>query len=237
MIVGFLWFGWSKDYAWIVFTGNPSIIWYFWMLIGVYLCIPVVNSFIKEYGTRGLEYFLAVWFITVILKTFDLYPPLPYLNLDFFVGFLGYAILGYYLDNKDFKLRDSLVSLLGLVIFLISFAIMINFGSSLLKPHYVNVLNVFLACGMFLFIKYLCRFNLFDSIKDRLIGKMIISISICSYGMYYAHFLINKFFLQHFSKVNSNKYALIILILLIALSWAMTYILSKIPFLKKFSGA
>lgn len=96
------------------------------MLIGVYLCIPVVNSFIKEYGTKGLEYFLAVWFITVILKTFDLYPPLPYLNMDFFVGFLGYAILGYYLGNKDFKLKDSLVCLVGLVIFLISFAIMIN---------------------------------------------------------------------------------------------------------------
>ncbi len=237
---GFLWFNWSNSYAWKVFTGNPSIIWYIWMLIGVYLCVPVINSFIKDYGLKGLEYFLAIWFVTIILKTFDLYPPLPYLNLDFFAGFLGFFILGYYLDNKDFKLRNSLICLLGFVIFLISLVSMINLGMidySFLKPNYENISNVFLGVGMFLFIKYLCKFNSFDSIKDRIIGKMIISISICSYGMYYAHYLINKFFLKEFSEINSNKYAVIILILLIVLSWTLTYILSKIPFLKKFSGA
>ena len=58
----------SSKLIWTTFIGNPSITWYFWTLIGIYLFIPVINPFIEKYGLKGCEYFLGIWFITIILK-------------------------------------------------------------------------------------------------------------------------------------------------------------------------
>ena len=52
----------------IVFLGYPATFeqyykllffnqyWFVWMLIGVYLMVPIMNSFVKEYDIKGLEY-------------------------------------------------------------------------------------------------------------------------------------------------------------------------------------
>lgn len=74
----------SYTKVWNTFIGNPSITWYFWTLIGIYLFIPVINTFIEKYGLKGCEYFLAIWFATIILKTFSSYPLFPDFNLDYF---------------------------------------------------------------------------------------------------------------------------------------------------------
>ena len=100
--------------------GEPSITWYFWILIGIYLFIPVLNSFIRDYKIKGAEYFLAIWFFTMILKTFNSYPLWHYFNLDMFAGFIGYPVLGYYLANKEFKLNDKKLCISGLIILIIS---------------------------------------------------------------------------------------------------------------------
>ena len=76
--------------------------------------------------------------------------------------------------------------------------------------------------------------NIFRNIETNLIGKAIVSISICSYGMFFAHFLIVKF-LQQFD-IHSNKFLIVMLVIVVVFSWFVTYILSKIPYLDKFSG-
>ena len=237
MIFGLFYFNWSYAHAWKVFTGNPSILWYIWALIGVYLFIPVINSFLREYGLKGLEYFLIIWFFTIILKSMDSYPLLPYLDLNYFTSFIGYVILGYYLDNKKFNLKDSTICIIGVVVFLISLITIVvgimKLGYHML-PFYENVLHVTLGVGLFLLIKYLGNFNFFNNVKNRVVGKIIISISMCSYGMYYAHYLINQFFKS--MHIHSNKLFFVILFLLIILSWILTILISKIPILKKFSG-
>ena len=98
LILGQLYYHrYNAKFIWGVFIGEPSILWYFWILIGIYLFIPVLNTFIKEYKIKGAEYFLAIWFFTMILKTFNAYPLWTNFNLDMFAGFIGYPVLGYYL--------------------------------------------------------------------------------------------------------------------------------------------
>ena len=84
----------NAKFIWGVFIGEPSITWYFWTLIGIYLFIPVINSFVKEYGLKGVEYFLAIWFFTMILKTFNSYPLWANFDLNLFAGYIGYPLLG-----------------------------------------------------------------------------------------------------------------------------------------------
>ena len=216
---------------WTVFIGDPSITWYFWALIGIYLFLPVINSFIKEYGDTGLKYFLAIWFITIILQTFNAYPPFKTFDLNYFANYIGYPILGYYLDTKVFKMSDRKVSLRGFLILLVSLAVFVTLDvNGLIDLTYLNVPIVLMGLGLFLFIKYL---NV-DSINPA-IKKIIVSLSVYSYGMYFSHTII----INIISRYNPHKniFFPVMFGALIFLSWLSVFLVSKIPYLKKFSGA
>jgi len=237
-IIGLKFANYNNEYIWNMFIGNPSITWYFWTLIGIYLAIPIFNSFIREYGEKGMEYFLIIWFITILLQTFNHYPPIPSLKFNVFAEYIGYPILGYYLTSKQFKMNDKKVCIIGSIILIISLMtyVYIDYNCiNLIESIYLNIPIVFMGSGMFLFIKYLDKLNKFDSMKNNVLGKIITSISIYSYGIYFSH----VFALKIFSMINphSNLYFIPIFLGIIFISWLLPFIVSKIPYLKIFSGA
>ncbi len=227
----------SSKLMWNTFIGNPSITWYFWTLIGIYLFIPVINTFIERYGEDGCKYFLAIWFATMILKTFGSYPLFPDFNLDYFASYIGYPVLGYYLNNEKFELSDKKICIMGFVIMVLSLAIFVYFdyyNMSYVAQIYQNIPIILMGSGMFLFIKYLDKITSFKHIKENIIGKAIISISLCSYGMYFSHVIVLKFLAPFNPK--SNLLFPVMFALTVFLSWLLPYVFSKIPYIKTFSG-
>lgn len=227
----------NSAYIWSVFIGEPSIMWYFWTLIGIYLFIPVLNTFIKEYELKGCEYFLAIWFFTMVLKTFSAYPLLPHLDLSYFAGYVGYPVLGYYLANKKFNLTDKQMCVLGFVILLIFLSVFVYLDfnkTGHVSLIYQNVPIIFMGSGVFLFVKYLDKINAFDKIKENIVGKAILSISMCSYGMYFSHVIVLRFV----ELINPHSTLLfpVMFALIVFLSWLAPYVLSKIPYVKYVSG-
>ena len=62
-----------------------------------------------------------------------------------FAGFIGHPILGYWLVNKDFKLDDRKLCILGLIILAVSLAVFVYLGytkTSLIR--YENLPNMFI---------------------------------------------------------------------------------------------
>jgi surface polysaccharide O-acyltransferase-like enzyme len=220
-----------------VIIGDFSVTWYFWTLIGIYLAIPILNTFLKEYGETGLKYFLIIWFITMIFKTFNSYPLFSNFNLDFFAGYIGYPILGYYLNNKKFNISNKKLCILSIAVLLISLGAYVYIDYSkidLIRLIYLNIPMVFIASSFFLFIKSIDNMTSFKHVKDNVIGKIIFSISICSYGMYFSHVMVLK--VLAIVNPHSNLLSPVMFIALIFLSWLLVYIVSKIPYLKIFSG-
>lgn len=227
--------GYNSKFIWNVFIGEPSVTWYFWTLIGIYLFIPLLNSFIKEYKIKGVEYFLTVWFFTMILKTFNAYPLWVNFNLDMFAGYIGYPVLGYYLANKEFKLNDKILCISGLIILIISITVFVYLHYTKLSIiGYESLLNMFMGVGLFLFIMCLDRLDKFSRIKNNFIGKAIISLNLCSYGIYFSHTIVVK----ELSYMNpeSNLLFPVMFVLVVFLSWLLHYVLSKIHYIKTFSG-
>ena len=99
-----------------------GVTWYVYELIGAYFLIPVVNSFIKEYGDRAVRYFLILWAVTLLMETFN-FNLLPHLKMEYFAGFIGYMIFGYYLNTKKFNVTDSAMILIGIMMFVIFYVI------------------------------------------------------------------------------------------------------------------
>ena len=120
------------------------------------------------------------------------------------------------------------------IITLIAYAFLRYYEINVLAEIYENIPIVVLSCLFYLFIISFDRSFSFNSIKNNFIGKCIVSISLCSYGMYFSHFLVLKF-LQKLD-IHSNKLFPIMVIAMIFLSWLLPYLISKIPYLKRFSG-
>ena len=250
----------------VTYLGNPleihsiinfvffdSFLWFVWVLLGLYLFLPVINSFIKEYGTKGAELFLIIWTVTLILNFLGHYP-IENIELRYFSGFLGFMVLGWYLSNKEFKINDKIMLIIGILMFILSSMLAFYFQLHEISfglEYKLSIIIALQAIGLYLSILYFAKIGesntqssikrVYSYIKRSKLNNIITSISICSYGMYLTHY----FFIwtvratnpmsNIFSK-NPFVYEPILFISTILFSWALIWIISKIPYLKKISG-
>jgi surface polysaccharide O-acyltransferase-like enzyme len=84
-----------------------GIMWYLFILIGIYLAIPFLTERIYT-NRKMLELWLAIWFVTSIVFMIKLFVPdilgqNKYVdNFDltvYFCGYMGYVMVGYYLSQ------------------------------------------------------------------------------------------------------------------------------------------
>ena len=237
--------------------------WYVWMIIGVYLVMPIINDFVKNRGLKGIEYFLSLLVITSILYSLSLYfhYSLYYLDLGIFVGPLAYVFLGYYIHNKEFNLAPVNLVILGLAMFV--FAVLVKttlvylghfnlsmfYYYSYLSKSYIEI-DIFAfiqASGIFLVFKYLNDVNVKGTtlkissfLKDGIIGRLTTSLSRCSYGIYLNHYLliaIISLLSLNLLKHSALKWIPPIFISVLLVSWVLILVVDKIPYLNNLSGA
>ena len=225
---------------------GKGLLWYIWELFGLYLFVPVLNEFIKKYKMQGVKYFLIIWIIYLIITNFKI-DIFPNLNLQYFGGFIGYMVLGYYLVHNEFKIKPKYMIIIGFLLFLSCY--IINCKLSLMTGgtiKYMVITMILQGTGVFITIKYIakcCETNpqsfiskIHNRIEHSWIGKAIVSISICSYGMYFLHYIIYRFW-DLLINPQSLKLLPILFIITSILSWIIILALSKIPYIDKISGA
>lgn len=221
--------------------GQKYYTWFIWVMIGIYLIVPVINSFIKEYNLKGCEYFILIWLFTIILNTIHKYP-FKRLELSYFAGFLGYVVLGYYLANHDFKINDLLLTAMGFISFVVFSAagMIIRYNGIHLESGYQSITVVMASIGVFLMIKGLSNYlegkssKTYEKIKNGRFGDLIFIISAASYGMYFLNSIVIRFI--KFYKPYPLKALPILYIVVIVLSLLVVVAVSKIPKMDKFSG-
>ncbi len=240
----FLGSGYSQLFK--VFFGVKRYTWFIWVMMGIYLILPVINSFIREFKMTGVKYFLAIWFFTIILQTIGKYP-LFKLDLASFAGFLGYVVLGYYLANAEFKLPDKLLIIIGPILYFAFLAM--NWycqGHKIFisDSAYTSVFVVMAAVGVFIFFRCISDYSekntqsitakIHNKIVNGRLGSIIISISICSYGMYFLNSLILRFVKEW--HITTFKMLPVIFISTVLISWLVMVVLNKIPAIRKYIG-
>ena len=94
----------SFQYIWDKLAhGAVYHLWYIYMIIGLYLFIPIIGRWVRACTRKELLYFLIIWVVTLVVSHPMLFLLKPDLNLSYFSGFLGYLVLGYYLSLIKFS--------------------------------------------------------------------------------------------------------------------------------------
>lgn len=109
------------------FNYDTTPLWYLYMLVGLYLVMPVLGAWLRQASQRDLQLFLAVWGAALLLPYVEVAAPLlgyagnggnmglwgvcdwnAYGTFYYFSGFVGYLVLAYYLVR--YPLRWSLAA-------------------------------------------------------------------------------------------------------------------------------
>lgn len=243
----------------ILYTGNSWItvkqilhqlkfgasyhLWYVYMLIGMYLIIPILSKFMRNATERDMIYFLVIWLMVMLLTQPYMMRYNPQIDTRYFGGYIGYLVLGYYLANKSFTMPK--IALWMAVLFIVSVAV-ITFGTAGLFHHYNGISTlmyeplswpvVVLSSGMFLWVRFA---------KVTVPGWLITTrdfIGKYNYGIYLAHALFltlldaPELFGFSLSYKSFNPLLSIPLTALVcfSLSLLLVYLINKLPWVGKY---
>ncbi len=229
---------------------GPVHLWFLKMLLGLYVVVPILRLVVKD---KKIElYFLILAFITTFVipylpKVLGLFDPnlihasnklIETINLQLATGYTGYFVLGHYLRVTSIsQLVKRMIYSLGLL----SFICVIVLTS--MVSHFLNFPIVFFYNNLFP-LSLLEAAAIFVFVHDKAINinsnhqKVIINVSKLSFGIYLIHYLIIKIINDNLglnsSSFNPILYVPCITISVFMISYLASFIISKIPFAKKY---
>lgn len=206
---------WERVTA-ILYTANMDSghLWFIYMLIGIYLVMPVISPWINQVSKRGEEVFLAIWFLSTF--TGYLRPLTTYVwgevfwnnfhALYYFSGYIGYVVLAHYIRKYvDWSLKKTLAVAVPLILVGYAFTAGLFYTHSLESTDYAYVEQSWYFCtfnvammtaGTFLLLRHV-------SYSARWLYTPVTTVSKLSYGIYLIHIFILGFMQQwlapHFS--------------------------------------
>lgn len=221
-------------------NGSSFHLWYIYMIVGIYLFIPIIGKWVRNANEKEILYFLIIWLCTLFLNQPIIAKYKLKIDLTYFSGFLGYLILGYYLSIKTFK-NQKKINIISILLIFFGTIITI-FGTYFVSNYYgkfnylfydyltPNVLLV--SIGLFVLFKNLN----YNNTKLKIIYNFI---SKYSYGIYLVHVLIltilSKFGIE-WDFINPIFAIPIKTFMCLFISGIIVYLVNKLPYGKFISG-
>ena len=213
--------------------------WFFWMILGTYLIMPIINKWLYHSDLKEAEYFLFFWLITCTFD-FTLGYSFP-VKLSYFSGPIGMVVLGYYLRHTKRKVFNNIwVSIL-----LIAIGVFLSVYTSYLfsTTHEFFTLDrysLFMAIqvtGIFTLFKNLSQLNLNVLRENGIVKKIIFSIAQCSYGIYLTHRVVLVLLFTVLADLLPYKTLLVVVAVVgFVIPWFLLILLNKIPYLNEIIG-
>lgn len=93
--------GWGLEQYGVKNT-ELSILWFMYCLAGMYLLTPILSRWLSVASIKEVEFYLVLWFVTLcvpFVKLFTIVNESDTSWLYYFHGYVGYYVLGFYLQN------------------------------------------------------------------------------------------------------------------------------------------
>ena len=174
--------------------------WYIYLLIGLYLYLPVFSAWVEKASERAKLMFLLAWGVTLLLPYYYQFVS-NYLwgtcswnsfgMLYAFAGFNGYLLLGHYLKNLEWSLKKTLA--IGIPMFAVGYAVtFLGFRHITASPEYTDeMLELFFTyCSLNVVMMTIPVFMLAKKVKvnSERMKKALANLTVCGFGIYMIHY-------------------------------------------------
>lgn len=174
--------------------------WYIYLLIGLYLYLPVFSAWVEKASERAKLMFLLAWGVTLLLTYYYQFVS-NYLwgtcswnsfgMLYAFAGFNGYLLLGHYLKNLEWSLKKTLA--IGIPMFAVGYAVtFLGFRHITALPEYTDeMLELFFTyCSLNVVMMTIPVFMLAKKVKvnSERMKKALANLTVCGFGIYMIHY-------------------------------------------------
>lgn len=188
------------------FNGASGHLWFIYMLIGLYLFMPVLSPWLEKAGKKAQQAFLLLWFASTFFPYIrsccgEVYGECywnEFNSLWYFSGFIGYVVLAHYIRHHlEWSARKSI--LIGLLLYAVGYYITASIWYDRI-PTSTELQELELSwrfCTPNVVLESFGAFVLIQglfSYKKRA-SRLIAKVSRLSYGIYLMHiFLLNAFY-------------------------------------------
>lgn len=239
--------------------------WYFWLILGLYICVPIINKFVMHSTIKEIEYFILVLFLgSIFYQVMFILNITHYVNLNMVLSPIAYLVLGYYLTNKEFKMSKNKIITISILLVLLVSAIKIISVNGAIPFDYVTgyditqtsrvatrvdlgIFELIRVSALFLIFRYLfdSESGIYSRIRsifeNNVLTRFYTSVSKSSYGMYLFHstIYVPLTILMGNLSLTGSQVCLLIIALIFFLniaSWIVVLAINRIPFINKFSG-
>ena len=217
------------------FIPRASHLWFIYMLLGIYLIMPVLSPWLERVGRRVEEAYLGVWLFTTLFWHMhewfgDIFGECwwnPSPMFHYVSGYVGFVVMAHYIRTYlDWSLRKTLA--IALPCFLAGYAFCIWwFYTRSFTAEEVRILElawqptsiapVMMGFGAFMLIKQI-------NPAGRLVNKVVRNVSDMTYGMYLMHMLVLPYI---FRWLNSFMLPPFAILLTAVLTYLSCYLLTK----------
>ena len=239
------------------FNFDTTPLWYLYMLIGLYLIMPMISSWLTQATRKEIKTVLCIWGATLLLPYLKMVAPLlgykgnyghmglygecdwnVYGTFYYVSGFVGYLILAYYLKKFPLEWSWRKIAAICIPMFIAGYAIT-SVGYIVTNEHfpgnyaYLEILWYFTGINVFMM-----TFPLFVTIQkvDTKPRKWLSQMARLTFGVYLCHF---TFTFLSYDLYDTPALPYLVRIMLAALttgaiSVLLTWIMSKFRFTRIF---
>lgn len=191
------------------FNFDTTPLWYLYMLIGLYVIMPILSSWLVQATQKEIKTLLYIWGITLVLPYVKMVAPLlgytgnyghmglfgecdwnVYGTFYYISGFIGYLILAYYLKNYPLNWSWKKMAFICIPMFAVGYAIT-SIGYVITNAYfsgnyaYLEILWYFAGINVFMM-----TFSVFIAIQklNTRSRKWLSYAAKLTFGIYLCHF-------------------------------------------------
>lgn len=224
----------------IPFSPQVGTYWFIYVIFGIYLVTPILASWLNRCTKRDVEFYLLIWGVTLLLpyltwlkKDFSILINYNHGYLYYFYGYLGFAVLGFYLRRyvniKEYHLSHYILSII--LILLPVLLLNTTFIPHDIVHNRMSINIVFLAICYFIIIKHI-KFS-------RRASLICYNFAQHSFGIYLVQILVMRKCLWPLLTPLNLHYAIqipLVVLLTAFFSYLLVHLISKFPYSKYIVG-
>ncbi len=221
-------------------SGVSYHFWFVYMILGLYLFIPVLGKWIRQSTDKEILGFIILWFVANQVNDSGILAPWYKNELGYFSGYIGYLVWGYYLAHRfTISKTGAKQAAAGLILsgyFVMFFSsLFVSIGAGkMIGSFYSNFSPcvVAIASGLFLLCRVLPGNNRWWNASAGFVCRY-------SFGIYLIHLLALKWLTMcsiHWNMFHPALAIPVTTVLCLLLSAGLVWLIRMLPLGDKISG-